>query len=152
MLIWIVRRAFEHRERMAMIAHGLVPPGGFGRATRVGPPFGDPTDRESATGTLIHGIKMIFVGMALLIGLSFIGYHSGGPLGVGTVHPGPWLLGGLIPMFIGVAKVFIAVLSGATLRPMVPPGPTAPSGGPFTHRPGGEYQELDPPTRPPQRQ
>ena len=60
------------------------------------------------------GIQVAFIGFALLIGLGFIGYHHG------VVVPGPWLLGGLIPLFVGVAQIVSAVLSGASIS--VPPG------------------------------
>ena len=56
---------------------------------------------------LRKGIMTTFIGVALLIGLSFIGYRDG------TWIPGPWLLGGLIPMFVGLAQVIGALLAGA---------------------------------------
>src|ERR1700744_1166323 len=61
------------------------------------------------------GIQVAFVGLALLIGLGFIGVR-----GDGQVVPGPWLLGGLIPLFVGVAQIVSAVLSGASIS--VPSG------------------------------
>jgi hypothetical protein len=45
------------------------------------------------------------IGLALLTGLSFIGYHNHGrAFGAPTIEPGPWLLGGLIPTFVGSRK------------------------------------------------
>jgi hypothetical protein len=95
----------------------------------------------------------------LLIGLSFIGYHSGdGPFGSATIHPGPWLLGGLIPMFVGVAQIIIALLSGATFgAPRFGPPPPPPAGGQRTYgssqpgQPGPRYEELARPVKPPDR-
>ena len=76
---------------------------------------------------LRRGVQVAFIGLALLIGLSFIGYHGDGP-----PHYGPWLLGGLIPLFVGIAQVISAIMSGARIggetagRPRAsdrPPGP-----------------------------
>ncbi|MDQ2680134.1 MAG: hypothetical protein M3Y21_03805 [Candidatus Eremiobacteraeota bacterium] len=158
----IVNRALSHNERMQMIRMGMQPPPdprAFRRAARRGwnP---DPAQMGmgnfqpgaygydpyfSAQRQLRKGITLAMVGLALLIGLSFIGYNNG------SVRPGPWLLGGLIPLFIGIAQVIIAVLSGAvlgtphTMTP--PPGPTpqAPQGSPFTSAASG----APPPTGPP---
>jgi hypothetical protein len=49
------------------------------------------------------GVTLVCIGIGLTIGLSFV--RPG--------EPGPWLLGGLIPMFVGVAQVVTAMLSGA---------------------------------------
>jgi hypothetical protein len=101
-----------------------------------------------------------------LIGLSFIGYHGGdGFMQAPTWHPGPWLLGGLIPMFVGFAQIGIAVLSGATFAAYRPgagpnPGPPPPGARPFTSygthaqpgQPGPRFEELARPVPPPDRQ
>lgn len=58
---------------------------------------------------LRKGMQVAFVGLALLIGLGFIGYR-----GDGSFVYGPWLLGGLIPLFVGVAQIIGAVLGGAS--------------------------------------
>jgi hypothetical protein len=183
---WILGRVYKHRERMEMLRRGMVPPrddrawrramryqgGGAWQAppwTQSGPqPMGAPMppyvpvdDPDSAQCTLHGGIKTAMVGFALLIGLSFIGYHSGdGPFGVATIHPGPWLLGGLIPMFVGIAQIIIALLSGATLSmrapQIAPPGPPPPPGQraygePQPGQPGQRYEELARPVKPPDR-
>lgn len=173
----IVNRVLAHRERMAMIERGIVPPAGdrfrrggwSAQAPPVpgyppGPAPGSPPDlaaNGSADTTLRKGLVLTFVGIALTIGLSFIGYQGSGPLGVPSIEPGPWLLGGLIPMFIGAAQVLIAVLAGASLAglrrgyPPPPPRyapphaacpdePIAPP--PWAGRP--DYQELKPPRDP----
>jgi hypothetical protein len=33
------------------------------------------------------------------------------------IQPGPWVLGGLIPTFVGIAQIIIALISGATIAP-----------------------------------
>ena len=149
-----------------MIRRGIAPPPrGVARGavpTRAQSADWTPGDR-CGTGmppevALQRGIRLTFIGLALTIGLSFIGYHHD------EMHFGPWLLGGLIPLFIGLSQVVIALLSGATLgQPRgggagfgtVPPPPgasreTQTFEGPYTYRPGST-QELRPPTAPPER-
>ena len=163
---WVLIRAMAHRERMAMIQQGIAPAGQSNfrvpnNMSAPRPPVPPPVDDENDVQcTLRKGISVFFIGMALTVGLSFIGYRDGtfGP----SIHPGPWLLGGLIPMFVGLAQITTALLSGATLRPMqngaapqpnlysVPPPPQPPPPpqaaaptyeGSYTYRPGGA-QEL----------
>ena len=108
---------------------------------------------------LRRGIVTAMVGFALLIGLSFIGYHGGdGPFTTASIHPGPWLLGGLIPMFVGIAKIIIALMSGAVFAfrmepPLGPPGPPPPIqrtyGSAQPGPPGPRYEELARPVPPP---
>ena len=86
----------------------------------------------------------------------FIGGTPGSP----DFHGGPWLLGGLIPMFVGVAQIIIALLSGAVLPSMnaryIPP-PPPPSAAPPGPAPGGtweqprapRFEELSKPVQPP---
>jgi hypothetical protein len=173
---WVIIRAMAHRERMEMLRQGIAPAGQAGfrvpnapyvpnnmSAPRAPVPPAPPVyDENDVQCTLRKGISVFFIGMALTVGLSFIGYHDG-PFGP-SVHPGPWLLGGLIPMFVGLAQITTALLSGATLRPMqrggaapqpnlysvpppqAPPPPQPPPASPtyegsYTYRPGGA-QEL----------
>ena len=193
---WIVVRMMQHRERMEMIARGIMPPpdtrewrkmnrmsrrGGWGAGMGAGQmppwtpqqtaqtPYGQmppgammQDDPNSPQCQLTGGIKMAMIGLALTIGFATIGAHSDG------WRPGPWLLGGLIPMFIGVAKIINGVLGGASLgawgaRPMPPPPPhygapqppPAAPGYPFGNaepqKPGPRYEELARPVPPPDR-
>jgi hypothetical protein len=185
MFFAIMGRVYKHRERMEMLRRGIVPPpdgrawrramryqsGGAWQAppwTQPGPqPMGAPMppyvpvdDPDSAQCTLHGGIKTAMVGFALLIGFAFIGYHNDGPFGTPTIHPGPWLLGGLIPMFVGIAQIIIALLSGATFgvrTPLMGPsgGPPPPGGrsygAPQPGQPGVRYEELARPVKPPER-
>jgi hypothetical protein len=159
---FVFSRVLSHRERMAMIAHGIAP----GTADRMPPglkPSGDAS--ENAQVTLKKGIRLAFIGLAITIGLSFLGFH-----GDGVWQPGPWLLAGLMPLFIGIAQVLIALISGATFgpnfsRPQGPasqpapfaPPPTEPPpanpisfDSPYTYRPG-TTEQLRPPSTPPER-
>ena len=169
---WIVSRVLAHQERMEMLRRGFIPPPnardlhramkqGWGPAPVAGqyPYQGD----YYAQRQLRKGIQVAFVGFALLIGLGFIGYH-----GDGRYVYGPWLLGGLIPMFVGIAQIVSAVLSGATIaspnagaafQPGPAPGPAAaPSSAPGqTMPPGPTYggwrpgamPEIEKPASPP---
>lgn len=173
---WIVSRVLAHQERMEMIRHGYMPPpgavpgpgpGGPGRpdyyamkaaakAWKYGgaPMPGMQYDPQFlAQQQLRKGIQVTCVGLALLIGLSFIGVR-----GDGTVHLGPWLLGGLVPMFVGIAQIIGATIGGArfgafnapgsqtTFGPQAapppppagspPPPPEPPPAGPYAWRPG----------------
>ncbi len=164
-IAFIFFRVLAHRERMEMIRHGIAPPV-RGPRSALGPASpGSGTSswcgRDGGRGlapdvALNKGIRLAFIGFALTIGLSFIDHH----------HLGPWLLGGLIPLFIGLSQVVIALLSGASLgvpradagaagvpppvygEPVPPERPTYE--GSYTYRPGSA-QELRPPTSPPER-
>jgi hypothetical protein len=187
MIGWILGRVMKHRERMEMLRMGMVPPPdgrGWGRRDRFaagpgmpppwmsgagpmsnapGPQFGYAgyEDPNSAQCTLRRGIVTAMVGFAILIGLSFIGYRGGdGPFVPASIHPGPWLLGGLIPMFVGIAQIIIALMSGAAFASPIqpPPGsPGPPPPGPRTYGsgqsspPGPRYEELARPVPPPDR-
>lgn len=161
-------RYFAHQERMAMIQRGIAPPpdarwsrgAGF---VAPGPQQGyDPYyyAQWQAQRAMRKGITVAMVGMALLIGLSFINPRE----------PGPWLLGGLIPLFVGIAQIVTAMMSGARFGNFgigaPPPGPgpgpqqqyqqqpppfagsrEVPP-GPYTWRPGSTT-EIEQPLRPP---
>ncbi len=166
---FIVFRVLAHRERMEMIRRGMVPPGGklnpsrfSGAAQGAGDAFVPPS--ADASRLLAKGIRLAFTGMAITTGLSFIGFHRG------EMTFGPWLLGGLIPLFIGLSQVTIAFLTDPQLfaryratphrnapraepyygDPNPPPAENGGAGQSYTYRPGGT-QELRPPTPPPTR-
>lgn len=173
----IVMRVLAHRERVEMIRHGMVPPSRFWRdhkgwsqmGAEMPPPmppgqwsgYANPADNPDRS--LRKGIMLALIGLAIFIGLSFIGFQQDGPFT--TFRPGPWLLGGLIPMFVGIAQIIIALLSGARLgipnaAPYPPPSyPSPPPGrpGPDMRVDGPEprtqsgYEELKRPVPPPER-
>lgn len=166
---WIISRVLAHQERMEMLRRGMIPPdprvmrdmqrrgwqGGPippppGPGLGAVPPSAVYQDVYYAQSQMRKGITVTMVGFALLIGLSFIGYH-----GDGRVEYGPWLLGGLIPMFVGIAQIINALINGARFPgmhatqpgaqhhfqaepPPQPPGaPSAPPpSGPYAWRPG----------------
>ena len=120
-------RVLAHRERIEMIRQGwsrprtraplqgaIRAPGS--RGFDPNDPGLDPVIAEvfSARRSLARGIRLTLIGLAIFIGLSFIDYSPhGGAFGGPEFHPGPWLLGGLIPMFVGISQIIIALLSGA---------------------------------------
>lgn len=138
----IVNRVFAHQERVEMIRRGMVPPPDTRWSRRAGPyampPQGgcvpdygvDNYGQWHADRALRKGITLSMIGFALLVGLSFI--NPG--------RPGPWLLGGLIPLFIGIAQIIIAVMSGARFGPF---GPQDQPGS--QQQPGAHYQTPPPP-------
>jgi hypothetical protein len=172
-IAWIAIRGMAHRERMEMIRNGMMPQNDFrtsgaGYARRQEAPPPPPASRRGCgeahdpQATLRKGVVVTAVGIALTIGLSFIGTVADPP----HYTFGPWLLGGLIPLFVGLAQIVSALMSGATMGvpqgnpyagypgPGPAPGPqAAPSqhfDGPYTYRPG-MTQELQPPSGPPDR-
>lgn len=183
---WIISRALAHQERMEMIRRGFIPPPGgpmpggpdpwaMKQAAKAAwkygtpmPPPGVPYVQNGydpnfyAQCQLRRGITVSFVGLALLIGLSFIGHGEFGP----------WMLGGLIPLFVGLAQVINALLNGARFgpasggnpqfgpppsgyaQPTPPPPPSSadmpppPAGAPYGWRPG-PTPEIQKPVQPP---
>lgn len=161
---WIITRMLKHMERMEMIKRGMMPDdaGSWNQpfAARQAPPgtpftMSHPSNWNAhAQGLLRKGIVTSAIGLALFVGLSFIGLRSDG-----TFVLGPWLLGGLIPLFVGLAQIANAMLSGAQFPrvnttvgpiPPPPPNPPPPPSGPYAYRPG-PTEEL-PRTKPPQTQ
>jgi hypothetical protein len=189
---FVVSRVLRHQERIEMLRRGIIPPPiGWGdrrayrewrKAGGQWPPPGGPAQAQTPWTqppqapwpqrsdddpqcALHKGIRIAAVGLALLIGLSFIGGMPGSP----DFRGGAWLLGGLIPLFVGIAQILIAVLSGAQLPgvqgrttfipppnpppgpgappPQPPPGYGAPTPPPWAERP--RFEELSKPTQPP---
>lgn len=80
----------SHREKMAMIERGILPPG---------------KQKGSGKGLLRWGIVISFLGMALCLGLYPFGmvfFAEEFPLNLG-----PWMLIGLIPTFFGLSLVVV---------------------------------------------
>jgi Domain of unknown function (DUF6249) len=87
-------RYLDHRERMAMIARGFVPSrAGRGRA------------RRSGSAVLRGGLITAMVGLAVTFALYSLGYLLPPPFNAAPGGFGPWLLPGLIPLFVGLALI-----------------------------------------------
>lgn len=92
-----LRLLSEHRERMARIARGIMPP--ERRRTLLPTPL-----LLRRTGALQGGVRTALVGLALTLGLYPIGFIV--PLALGGPSPlGPWLLTGVIPLVVGSALI-----------------------------------------------
>ena len=182
MLTWLAFRSMAHKERMRMIEQGYTPGGtawhGGARPWSYAAPPPGPAAAPSAPhpGAMVPprwkrdcadpmsqfrgSLTLIAVGLAVTVGLSFIGF-------------GPWLIGGLVPLFIGLARAAALILSGVVVpapgTPYMPPPqmgappPSPPPGAPnqsnraaadftasYTYRPG-QTVELPPPSSPPER-
>jgi hypothetical protein len=179
--VWMLSKIHAHTERMEMIRRGMAPPPpGIPHNLTPPPTWQAPPppnaqafkrgayppqyeDYYYAQRQLRRGIQVACIGFALLLGLSTIGPLSGNPFG-------PWLLGGLVPMFVGIAQIINAVLNGARLPGFgsgatwgPPPNYTAPPNagpppnvgaapqappGPYAWRPGST-PEIERPVQPP---
>jgi len=64
-------------------------------------------------------------------------------------HVGPWLLGGLIPMFVGIAQIITAVLGGAQIAVPTQVGGPAQFSQPSQPGPFGGGQQTQTPPPPP---
>lgn len=84
-------RYMSYKETIALAEKGLNRPKG-----------------KNSTGLLRWGILITALGAALTIGLFFVGSGSGKnyPLGLG-----PWMLAGLIPLFLGLTLMLIYTLT-----------------------------------------
>jgi hypothetical protein len=186
---FIVSRVLRHAERIEMLRRGMMPPPEFSdkrayRAwQRAGSPWPPPGASPQAAPwaqpaptaqrwnnpdddpqrSLFKGIRVALIGFAITLGLGGI---------AGGFHGNPIILGGLIPMFVGIAQIIIALLSGAQLpmgqprvtfiappppHPGAPPPPQPPPGPygaaappPWAQQPGrARFEELSKPVQPP---
>jgi hypothetical protein len=142
----IAHRFYSHQERMAMIQRGITPPQDARWQRRAAqsswcnpcdPPYEPAAGYDpygyaewQANRSLRKGITLAMIGFALLVGLSI----SLGP-------SGPWLLGGLIPLFVGIAQIIIAIMSGARFGSFNV-GPPPPG---ISQQPGPQQQYQQPP-------
>lgn len=101
-------RWFRHREIMAQARQGL-PPQDEAR----------PRARKS-TLLLGSGLMLAAVGLALMIGLYPAGFASADPY---PLHFGPWMLFGLVPLFVGLALLItrqLTLQNGGSREPVEP--------------------------------
>lgn len=89
LVLW---RYLRHRERMALITHGIHP---------------DSLPKQQRNkGLLRAGLITMMVGLALTIGLYPISFLLPPTFPQAPFHLGPWLLPGLIPLGVGLALTF----------------------------------------------
>lgn len=88
-------RYMRHKEYMAMIEKGIPPHRDPGEHDPMSPPPGSAPSRNRLMGGMITAA----VGLAITLGLLTLGI-------------GPWLLMGLVPLFAGLAILFVHFLTG----------------------------------------
>jgi hypothetical protein len=99
----VMLRWFKHREILAMVDKGLLPT-----------PYAQPGRASRGRGLLGWGVGLAMLGLALMIGLWPLGFaRLAGAAGRGQypLQFGPWMLIGLIPLFIGLALLILYFLA-----------------------------------------
>ena len=87
----VLLRYLYHRERMALITHGINP--------------NNVRKQRRSRGMLRAGLITAMVGLALTVGLYPIGFMLPTTFTSTPFHLGPWLLPGLIPLAVGLALI-----------------------------------------------
>jgi hypothetical protein len=100
-------------------------------------------ETKRGRGMLIWGILVTAVGLALCLGLYPLGLMGNGnsfPLGLG-----PWMIGGFLPLFVGIGLVLVYIITGNEEGKTVPPSaspdtlpPTADDSGETVSRASAE--------------
>jgi len=78
-------RYMNYKETLALAEKGLTKP-----------------ETKSGKGLLRWGMLVTALGFALTIGLYFIGFGSAD---IYPLHLGPWMLGGFVPLFLGLGLI-----------------------------------------------
>jgi hypothetical protein len=84
-------RYLSYRETIALAEKGLTKP-----------------ESRSSTGILRWGIIVTALGLALTIGLYLFGFDSADNY---PLHLGPWMLGGFVPLFLGLGLILLHYLT-----------------------------------------
>jgi hypothetical protein len=84
-------RYMNYRETIALAEKGLQRPEG-----------------KSGSGLLRWGILITALGIGLSIGLYPIGFSAGYDY---PLHLGPWMLGGFVPLFLGLGLILLHFLN-----------------------------------------
>jgi len=84
-------RYMNYKETLALAEKGLTKP-----------------ESKSAGNLLRWGIIIAALGFALSLGLYPIGFDSGNNY---PLHLGPWMLGGFVPLFLGISLILIHYLT-----------------------------------------
>jgi len=84
-------RYMNYKETLALAEKGLTKPEG-----------------KPASNLLRWGIIVAALGFALSLGLYPIGFDSGNSY---PLHLGPWMLGGFVPLFLGLGLILLHYLT-----------------------------------------
>ena len=87
-------RYLNYRETIALAERGLSRP--------------ERPEAKNSKGLLGWGITVTALGLALSLGLYPIGFSSGYDY---PLHLGPWMLGGFVPLFLGLGLILLHVLT-----------------------------------------
>ena len=87
-------RYLSYRETIALAEKGLTRP--------------EHPEAKNGKGFLRWGIILTSLGLALSLGLYLIGFGTGENY---PLHLGPWMLGGLVPLFLGLGLILLHFLS-----------------------------------------
>lgn len=66
------------------------------------------SEKKSGKGLLRWGIVITALGLALSLGLYPLGFDSGQNY---PLHLGPWMLGGFVPLFLGLGLILMHYLT-----------------------------------------
>jgi hypothetical protein len=81
-------RYISYRETLALAEKGLTRP--------------EHLEAKNGKGFLRWGILVTALGLALSVGLYFVGFDSAENY---PLHLGPWMLGGFVPLFLGLGLI-----------------------------------------------
>ncbi|HKG54233.1 MAG TPA: DUF6249 domain-containing protein [Anaerolineales bacterium] len=81
-------RYMNYRETIALAEKGLSRP--------------ERSEAKNNKGLLRWGILVTALGIALSLGLYFVGFASAE---IYPLHLGPWMLGGFVPLFLGLGLI-----------------------------------------------
>lgn len=84
-------RYMNYKETLSLAEKGLTRP-----------------EQRPGSGLLRWGVLITALGVALTLGLYPIGYAAGYGY---PLHLGPWMLGGFVPLFLGLALVVLHYLT-----------------------------------------
>jgi uncharacterized protein DUF6249 len=84
-------RYMNYRETISLAEKGLTRP-----------------EPKTESGLLRWGILITALGLALSLGLYPVGFSSGYDY---PLHLGPWMLGGFVPLFLGLGLILLHVLT-----------------------------------------
>lgn len=84
-------RYVNYRETLALAERGLARP-----------------EQKPGSGLLRWGVLITALGLALSIGLYPLGFSANYDY---PLHLGPWMLGGFVPLFLGLSLILLHVLT-----------------------------------------
>ena len=87
----VIMRFISYKENLSLAEKGLTRP-----------------EQKNGKGLLRWGITITALGIAFTIGLYPIGFASGDEF---PLHLGPWMLGGFVPLFLGLGLTLLHYLT-----------------------------------------